>query len=103
APPSRSALSPLSLHDALPIYARPGADDCRRLARRGDRARHHDVAGLEQTDRRAPRTCDGRICADATHVAAGMARTLRLLSIESRSEEHTSELQSRSDLVCSPL
>src|SRR5690349_25084924 len=61
----------LSLHDALPIY-RQGAD------RRGEDLRGAGaVAHIRRNDRRGPRQAAG-----------------------ARSEEHTSELQSRRDLVC---
>src|SRR2546428_6865739 len=64
----------LSLHDALPI--------CGLLPRRGtQRGRHRDGA-----------------CARPDRAAGGQARQLR--DPVARSEEHTSELQSRSDLVC---
>src|SRR3712207_9314533 len=62
----------LSLHDALPIFAGSGRLGAREPARARDDAR---------VNRRRPRAEVARACA-------------------SRSEEHTSELQSRQYLVC---
>src|SRR5207247_9451292 len=83
--PSPPSISPLSLHDALPIFHLSRGDpDLRRgfggaLAQRdevnAERGRQHDhVDALERRER------------DDVIVL--------------RSEEHTSELQSRVDLVC---
>src|SRR5206468_10907996 len=67
----------LSLHDALPIlHARRGAAHGGQLG--------HRLLGV--------------VLADV--VAAGRHRRLDGVGAEPRSEEHTSELQSRSDLVC---
>src|SRR5206468_9811869 len=93
-PPSSSLLYTLSLHDALPIFpasvvrrattpseARESTTRAR-VPRRG-RARRGEPArptGARRAGRPAPRR--------------RARRELR------RSEEHTSELQSRSDLVC---
>src|SRR5690606_41804872 len=74
--PPTPALCPLSLHDALPISRRHGATDGARV---GGPPRRADPA------RRAARR------------GAGMKRQ----PIDRyRSEEHTSELQSRENLVC---
>src|SRR5207249_8554337 len=72
--------STLSLHDALPIYI--GGALMAGLAG-GDRRRHRRMAG--DRERRS-----------------GQARRTELEAarIDVRSEEHTSELQSRFDLVC---
>src|SRR2546430_11546567 len=71
----------LSLHDALPIYCA--------IRRRGDEARvlrHHAprVAWLRRLHRAQPLLDLGR----------------GQLDVQPRSEEHTSELQSQSNLVC---
>src|SRR5438034_4679306 len=71
----------LSLHDALPISGRLD-----RAYQRGTAARPGD----HQQDRSAPAS---RRAADREHAAGLRERRLR-------SEEHTSELQSHSDLVC---
>src|SRR5206468_11459123 len=71
-------ISPLSLHDALPIS--PGAHE-------GESVPPHAAAALEPGgERHRP-----------------PIRGARRLAREQRPEEHTSELQSRSDLVCRRL
>src|SRR3712207_7198291 len=70
----------LSLHDALPIYRSRNPLDARR--RRRGRARGR-----------------GRPC-DRDHGGVALARLSRRNSPCRRSEEHTSELQSRQYLVC---
>src|SRR5207249_5681503 len=87
--PTTTALYPLSLHDALPISARAGAE-FHRVFRRSD----HRGAGSR-----------GREGFRALHRYAGrkgvfFGRGYRIGSGIHRSEEHTSELQSRFDLVC---
>src|SRR5438034_4221235 len=77
---SPTELYTLSLHDALPISARRRDDDGDRHARRA-RARlpvHRELVRASRRDRRRDARAHGT----------------------SRSEEHTSELQSPSDLVC---
>src|SRR5207253_11506378 len=93
--PLPAAPSPLSLHDALPISplvldreADPGRE--RHMTPDDPVAAHEPPAGVEQVHRaalarRAPRR------QPAVH---GRPRDRR------RSEEHTSELQSRGHLVC---
>src|SRR2546428_8252389 len=66
----------LSLHDALPIFA--GLELLRLLGRDGLARRDARAVGVE------------RLVLVARDLARGVLR----------SEEHTSELQSRSDLVC---
>src|SRR5437868_8786972 len=74
--PSTTPTYPLSLHDALPICGAAVLDAAMRPAL-GD-----------QLSERVP----GRL--------AGGERIARELLLDERSEEHTSELQSRFDLVC---
>src|SRR2546428_3906720 len=69
----------LSLHDALPISAVS-----------------HGVVGCGQQPRRVRRS--GHRARGVGH--AGWSRRLEPDDLTGRSEEHTSELQSRSDLVC---
>src|SRR5687768_18003519 len=71
----------LSLHDALPIYR------CRR------------AGVLDRAVRRAQRRSAGDHLRHDRAVGADCRRSL-LLRSASRSEEHTSELQSRLHLVC---
>src|SRR5690606_41933204 len=88
--PPRSASYPLPLHDALPISARaepPGAREVqeplgpRAAVLDGLRGRHHVPRAPPHGDR--------------VRVVEGEVRGLH-----ARSEEHTSELQSRENLVC---
>src|SRR5207249_9695072 len=74
----------LSLHDALPIYCprRPASESPKPAPR-------HAVAAA---------ACRGAQCPAAAAVPPG--RHLRAAGSPRRSEEHTSELQSRFDLVC---
>src|SRR5439155_15962414 len=79
--PSNTKIYTLSLHDALPI----SAQNCRaRLAANGPP--HGRPADRRQPD-------DRRRLGSRARPARGRARS-------SRSEEHTSELQSRGHLVC---
>src|SRR5438034_3686959 len=83
-----SRIYPLSLHDALPILG--GRPRARVLAGRGawgDGAR--PVRGPSR------RTV-------ASGAAVGLTRSA-FHPVPARSEEHTSELQSHSDIVCRPL
>src|SRR5260221_12905966 len=67
----------LSLHDALPIYRRPGSFPGRRYA-----------------------AASGVQLLLATALGQLLAHVLDRIPPPGRSEEHTSELQSHSDLVC---
>src|SRR5207247_10551169 len=87
---SPTATYPLSLHDALPIFLRrlrPGSRDQRRLLRRNPAP--GGPPGIRhcrcQRQGSAGGNPDGQPSSDAAHF---------------RSEEHTSELQSRVELVC---
>src|SRR5690606_41488427 len=86
-PTATHASHPLSLHDALPI-----SEQCAAL---GLQARRHGQASAA-----------GRVLAAAAESAAvdrvGRRDRARraALSVDVRSEEHTSELQSRENLVC---
>src|SRR5207249_11558428 len=79
-------LSTLSLHDALPIWLRHRAADRGRL--------HHD-AQVPSQHLPGRRRDAGSGAAQALYRPARARHQLLL-----RSEEHTSELQSRFDLVC---
>src|SRR5207249_11814523 len=94
--PSPAALYTLSLHDALPISGYP--NDRRMGGERRDPAgagpsRHRLRTGVRRRQSAASRLAPDRLKEDAT-------RWRRLESKKGRSEEHTSELQSRFDLVC---
>src|SRR5206468_12806487 len=88
----------LSLHDALPIY--------RREERRVEPVQHPTMAREQAAavldaeialDRRLEEVADGRGHGDHGSEHERFADRQEVLV---RSEEHTSELQSRSDLVC---
>src|SRR5206468_12977441 len=98
--PSPSLHSPLSLHDALPIWGR-------HVLGVGAVRRHSDVAGrcraqclptapAEPADAAGEIEVAGHAVADTDVSDLGTD----LDDLARRSEEHTSELQSRSDLVC---
>src|SRR5690606_40708698 len=87
--PAPTQISTLSLHDALPIFG----------------AHHHDAAAvLDLREQSLPsqltRDID-RYCSIGSGVAKHSVIPFRArVSEAKRSEEHTSELQSRENLVC---
>src|SRR5690606_41649997 len=89
-PPAATEVSPLSLHDALPI-SRSGA-----AAGRGRRDRPHPTAHRRPRRRAAP----GGGTAVHRRLPRTALRPRRRVPVGTRSEEHTSELQSRENLVC---
>src|SRR5206468_11157586 len=95
-PPATTAIYALSLHDALPISASRRSHPVHARARARPRPRSRDGGGgVRATERRGiPAGPSGR--ADAGGGRSGHGRWRG----PDRSEEHTSELQSRSDLVC---
>src|SRR5205085_11122056 len=95
--PATTAPSPLSLHDALPIYSATLED----LRARGlaDGAEAHDLVELDahRTDRDRVAHVHVGLIAFLADDARGGELAVKLFV---RSEEHTSELQSQSNLVC---
>src|SRR5206468_9740117 len=93
APPATGVYT-LSLHDALPIWARARGARARlllhRLVRRVGGVGGHGHRNPDAMGRRGSRRASGGARAHETQGCDAHAR----------SEEHTSELQSRSDLVC---
>src|SRR5690606_41507138 len=84
--PATTDIYTLSLHDALPISALGIVlDGLRRLEYRG-----YDSAGVAIV-------CEDEILVEKR---AGKLANLEKAVAERRSEEHTSELQSRENLVC---
>src|SRR3712207_7821192 len=79
----------LSLHDALPILRPPTSSSRRRLLRRS--SPRIPSTSTSTTRRARGRRCSGAGSQPACRFGAASA---------SRSEEHTSELQSRQYLVC---
>src|SRR5207249_11722071 len=96
------ALYTLSLHDALPIYHQDehegdGCEAHQVAAHELDRGLLHvRRAGVEELLGALPRGQDIR----DLPVDAEVEVLLVVQALEERSEEHTSELQSRFDLVC---
>src|SRR5206468_4642607 len=80
----------LSLHDALPIYRRLPRQGLRPLSLRGGRRQEQGQQEYKETHRLDPQQ-DRPLPYGRFRVWASCSK---------RSEEHTSELQSRSDLVC---
>src|SRR5206468_5974032 len=100
--PATTPTSTLSLHDALPISRRAPGPSGR--PRRRDRIVAHRVAAPGRLQRgslepRAAAVSAATLPALARGVPPGAAKRAGL-GRGVRSEEHTSELQSRSDLVC---
>src|SRR3989440_9625957 len=89
-------ISPLSLHDALPISQTLSwpffEEHHRRFAEELARWADATLPGLPHDN--VDRACRARV------KALGKAGFLKACVPSERSEEHTSELQSRSDLVC---
>src|SRR5690606_40398955 len=85
--PATPEIYTLSLHDALPICC----------ARRRQR-RRKDVA--KWVRRRARRSWRVRVSMPSSSSSPGCTRSTPGCSGQCRSEEHTSELQSRENLVC---
>src|SRR5207249_7518167 len=93
-PPSPAVIYPLSLHDALPICGTPdptprttGTPTCRAATAR-PRCRGVASRGF------------GRVAGPAAAPASSRRHSTNDECRSGRSEEHTSELQSRFDIVC---
>src|SRR5207249_8033596 len=91
--PAPSVISPLSLHDALPIY-RLGLN----LEYAAGRFQAHDDVLQRRTTVLRLFNFKSSACSSESGKAFGPSE--RAAAGLSRSEEHTSELQSRFDLVC---
>src|SRR5690606_41840420 len=89
APTATTDVSPLSLHDALPIWDR-------RIIAPAD-LREHFAAVTVDVDRVLAKRIIGRR-GDRVNAVRGLRKKDRIT--RDRSEEHTSELQSRENLVC---
>src|SRR5206468_5074974 len=96
-------LYPLSLHDALPICPNAAADHLDALVADVQRAADRHEVSFLATD--IDRDGGKIILAAGAPASSGNDEEQMLLALREivdgeRSEEHTSELQSRSDLVC---
>src|SRR5207249_11231239 len=90
---ANALIYPLSLHDALPICG--GASESRReCAPRRSRSSIRAQLLLE------PSVTGEVLMRGAPNMPSQIRVTFRFKILLSRSEEHTSELQSRFDLVC---
>src|SRR5690606_41249533 len=89
----------LSLHDALPIYAhrKRGAFAGRALDRNITAHDQRQLSGDVETETRAAKL--PAHFSSSLHVRLEQLRQCRCVHTD-RSEEHTSELQSRENLVC---
>src|SRR5206468_4544782 len=97
AAPPTTAIYTLSLHDALPICERlHGTPPSHFVRSRGGAA----VASQLRLDSRHPGARLLRQDSDPSDARGGLGGFFRSRHRRPRSEEHTSELQSRSDLVC---
>src|SRR5699024_12501381 len=83
---------PLSLHDALPISLAAGAAAAGSGA--GERAAHVRADPLQLCGGTPPHLAEAGVIGRGRHLLVHLDVALE------RSEEHTSELQSRFDLVC---
>src|SRR5690606_39808844 len=97
---ARTEIYTLSLHDALPISVRGRSvvhetDGQRQLSYRRGVALAHDCSARPGSQRPSPATESGKHEREPFSGREVLARVGR-----SRSEEHTSELQSRENLVC---
>src|SRR5690606_40925774 len=93
--PAPTQLSTLSLHDALPILLHDaGADPARLVALKAELIGQGRRVRLERAPRNLKALLDSLAASGYRHFAhVGHAAS-------ARSEEHTSELQSRENLVC---
>src|SRR5690606_41951256 len=93
-----TAIYPLSLHDALPIFQHSNTSTHYRRSPDGDRIFHRRVAEIRRFflgDHQ-----DGCLCMKHPRMYLRLLRTAEPGRLVGRSEEHTSELQSRENLVC---
>src|SRR5204862_7201912 len=92
-----SAIHPLSLHDALPI-CRPEAVSWSRWWMVSERP-SRGLGGMSPRFPPREMRCRSTALRTLSHSVSAEWESV-LKAVERRSEEHTSELQSRRDLVC---
>src|SRR5206468_9549818 len=95
-PSPSAAISPLSLHDALPIYQLGALLELHPV----DVGASGEVRVLGQQVHRIHLELGGQVVQRGVAQIAGLLMVRSAPGASARSEEHTSELQSRSDLVC---
>src|SRR5207302_6310226 len=95
----RTEISPLSLHDALPIW-NVGNENGHERSRGGHRRDRGGSPAQSAGARRGAYFLDRESPGRFGDEAGGHRHALRRKDVGSRSEEHTSELQSRENLVC---
>src|SRR5690606_40623488 len=100
-PTAPPALYTLSLHDALPIFPPAQAPGTEAVAQTADRDDAQEPAA-SSSSRQQPGGRDQRAFPTGTarHHGDPAERETRAAHDGQRSEEHTSELQSRENLVC---
>src|SRR5690606_42036303 len=98
--PASAGVSPRSLHDALPIYQRGKQDRAEEQAEGRRAAVAEDVEQL-LAGHGQDRVQGLHACRPSSEPISRTKASSRLSwPLRSRSEEHTSELQSRENLVC---
>src|SRR5690606_41959146 len=89
---SSTSIFTLSLHDALPICLSTVVGSCQRLRSMGFTSRKPSTCWMGTPDSATSR--------ESQAASAARPAGVRLQNVMGRSEEHTSELQSRENLVC---
>src|SRR5690606_41348657 len=96
---SSASLYTLSLHDALPIFMGSGGPSTHAIVRAADTTREKDPRKIGPFE--VPKAmCSGPSAALATSFQIKGTNYSISSACATRSEEHTSELQSRENLVC---
>src|SRR5207253_11504250 len=94
--PPTPEIYPLSLHDALPILAASDAPAAKGVKKTGEHRHHGTVVAVDHKKGHHAIT----IKAQHHHKAKKKGQLAAAKTSSGRSEEHTSELQSRGHLVC---
>src|SRR5207247_4418021 len=95
-----TTISAPSLHDALPIYSQQHENGDLFCAERASAYGDDPLIKLQAAVELAARSLTEQLQSRACLTSPGAVRDLLRLKLAGRSEEHTSELQSRVDLVC---
>src|SRR5690606_41340187 len=92
-----TAIFPLSLHDALPIYSSSPIRSGRSRLMRRPMSHADAVVTASVSD---PASISNTVSPSGVGPRSTTVKQMPLQAIDPRSEEHTSELQSRENLVC---